>query len=72
MVYGNESISKLFPRGMKRLGEFKRFFCLYDPRSDLTSNKSKYNLFKVSLFLSHILCNFKKYWVVGCDVRIDE
>ena len=31
-VYGSDYIEHYFPRDKTRLKEFKRFFCLYDPR----------------------------------------
>ena len=33
-IYGNDDVSKFFPRGRHRRDEFKRFFCMYDPRTD--------------------------------------
>lgn len=71
-VYGNDFISRVFPRGAKRLAEFRRFFCMYDPRISPQSEIAKRTLFKVRFMLDHLQESFKKWWMTGRDISIDE
>ena len=72
LLFGNETVRKIFRRGDKRLAEFKHFFCLYDPRTDPSSTAARHPLFKVQYLISHLHKNFLNFWVPGRDLSIDE
>ena len=61
-IYVNDNVSKFFPSGRRRWGEFKRFFYIYDPRTDPNYDAAKYSLFKVCGMLQHLQRNFELYW----------
>ena len=43
-IYGNNNVSKFFPRGRRIWHEFKRFLCMYDPLTEPKYYAEKFSL----------------------------
>ena len=71
-IYGNNNVSKLFPRVRHRWGEFKRFFCMYDPCTDPKYDAAKYSILKVCRMLQHLQRKFELYWYIARYLSINN
>ena len=71
-VFGNNIGLHFFRIGVRRSREFKRFFCMYDARIHPAMPQATDKLFKIRIFLKHLLDNFKMCWTPGKSFSIDE
>ena len=79
-LLGNDFIAPLMDKklagggrvpGIRRWKHFRRFFCLYDPRSAM-HNAAKDPLWKIRLLLKQLNKQCMEMWITGKFVSVDE